>query len=253
MKILIIEDELPAAKRLEKMVHRFIEDAEILAKLDSVETAVDWLQTFPKPDLIFMDIQLADGLSFDIFTQTEIQSPIIFTTAYDQYTLKAFKVNSVDYLLKPIDPEELNQALQKFKKHYFNQQVSYDQNLIEQLLHSVTKQDYKERFLVKTGQHLQHISVDNIAYFYSEDGMVYLQTQINKRYVVDYTLDHLARLLDPNSFFRINRKFITNVSSIQKIHTYFNSRLLLELQPKISDEVIVSRDRVGDFKRWLDK
>ena len=194
------------------------------------------------------------GLSFDIFQQTEITSPIIFTTAYDQYTLKAFKVNSVDYLLKPIDPEELSSALQKFKTIFGQSKtISYDHAAIQNLIQSMTKKEYKERFLVRIGPHLQYITIEDTAYFYSSDGMVHLQTTAGKRHIVDYTLDQLERMLDPDCFFRINRKIITNICAIQKIHTYFNSRLLLDLQPKINLEVIVSRDRVGDFKNWLDK
>jgi len=253
MNILIIEDEQPAAKRLTKLIQQEEAEAKIVGTLDSVESAVKWLKTFKTPDLVFMDIQLADGLSFDIFTKVEINSPIIFTTAYDQYALQAFKVNSVDYLLKPIDPDELRKAFAKFKMVYAHEPTTYDQGAIEQLIQAMTKKDYKERFLVKTGQHLQYINVEDIAYFYSEDGLVHLQTNTTKRYIIDYTLDQLEGMIDPHCFFRINRKIITNICAVKKIHTYFNSRLLLDLAPKINLEVIVSRDRVGDFKQWLDK
>jgi len=253
MNILIIEDEQPAAKRLTQLILKEESEAKIAGTLDSVESAVKWIKTFNAPDLIFMDIQLADGLSFDIFTKVKINSPIIFTTAYDQYALQAFKVNSVDYLLKPIDPDELSKAFAKFKMVYAHEPATYDQGAIQQLIQAMTKKDYKERFLVKTGQHLQYINVEDIAYFYSEDGLVHLQTKTTKRYIVDYTLDQLERMVDPNCFFRINRKIITNICAVKKIHTYFNSRLLLDLAPKINLEVIVSRDRVGDFKQWLDK
>ncbi len=252
MNILIIEDELPAAKRLTNLIKAEKPEATILEIIDSVEAATAWLKNFPAPDLIFMDIQLADGLSFDIFTHANISSPVIFTTAYDQYTLKAFKVNSVDYLLKPIDPEELQKAFVKFEKFY-NAPQNYDKSSIEQLLQSVLKKEYKERFLVKIGQNLTYISVKDIAFFYSEDGCLHAQNISGKRHILDYTLDQLEQVLDPSDYFRINRKFIIKVDSIQKISTWFNSRLKLELRPKPNGDIIVSRERVGDFKQWLDK
>lgn len=253
MKIVIVEDELPAAKRLSKLILQFRPRAEILNTIDSVENAVSWFQQRDLAcDLIFMDIQLADGLSFDIFTQVTIQTPIIFTTAYDQYTLKAFKVNSIDYLLKPIDPEELDAALHKFDQVY-QQPVTYNQKNIEQLLQSLVKPTYKERFIIKIGQQLTYISISEIYYFYSDDGIVYARIENGKRHAIDYTLDQLEQVIRPTSFFRINRKAIVGIDAIHKIANYFNSRLKLELKPKAEFEVIVSRDRVSDFKRWLDK
>ena len=251
MNCIIIEDEIPAAKRLSNLINQFRPTAEILEVIDSVEGAIKWLNTFEKPDLLFMDIQLSDGLSFDIFNHTEIQSPIIFTTAYDQYTLKAFKVNSVDYLLKPIDPDELEKSFLKFDKIY-NHPQSYDRSAIENLLQVMTQKEYKSRFIVKVGQQLTYISVEDISYFYSDDGLLCAKTTNGKRHILDYTLDQLEQVLDPSQFFRINRKIITRINAINKIHTYFNSRLKLELQPKTELEVIVSRDRVNDFKKWLD-
>jgi len=253
MKILIVEDETPAAKRLSKMIVKERASAEILDVVDSVDAAVKWLGTFKSPDLIFMDIQLADGVSFDIFKQIKVESPVIFTTAYDQFALKAFKVNSVDYLLKPIDPEELGAAIEKFEQLRKQQAKSYDRGAIESLISSMTQKDYKERFLVKIGQQLTYITINDIGYFYSEDGIVHVKNKSGKHHILDYTLDQLEKLLDPKLFFRINRKFITSIESINKIHTYFNSRLKLELLPRTDLEVIVSRDRVGDFKSWLDK
>ena len=252
MKILIVEDEAPAAKRLSQLILNSQAHAAIVAVIDSVESSVKWLRNFPPPDLIFLDIQLADGLSFDIFTQVKIESPIIFTTAYDQYTLKAFKMNSVDYLLKPIDPKELENAFEKYKKIYKQQQL-YDVSAIEKIIQGMTQKPYKERFLVKQGQQLNYISIQNIAYFFSEEGLVYAQSKAGKKHHVDYTLDQLETLICPDDFFRINRKIITHLRSIHKIHSYFNSRLKLELKPQRELEVIVSRDRVGDFKLWLDR
>ena len=251
MKILIIEDEIPAAKRLRKLIDDQIVSAEVLDVIDSVEGAVQWLNTFKKPDLIFMDIQLSDGLSFDIFSQTEVVSPIIFTTAYDEYAVQAFKVNSIDYLLKPLDPEELNRAILKYKNLH-QSDVSYDRVSIQQLINSITQKEYKNRFLVKTGSQLSYIEAKDIAYFYSDEGLVYALTNVGKRYILDYTLEQLYDLLDPKEFFRINRKIIVKIDAIHRIHTYFNSRLKLELLPRTDLDAIVSRERVGDFKSWLD-
>ncbi len=252
MNILLIEDEAPAAKRLQKLILESQAAATITATIDSVEMAVKWLRNFPPPDLIFMDIQLADGLSFDIFTQVKVASPIIFTTAYDQYTLKAFKVNSVDYLLKPIDPTELTSAFDKYHRLYKEEQT-YDVALIKQMIEGMTQKTYKERFLVKQGQQLNYVSIQEIAYFFADEGLVYAQRKSGKKCHIDYSLDQLEELLQPDCFFRINRKMIIHLEAIDKIHTYFNSRLKLELKPTQTDEVIVSRERVGDFKRWLDR
>jgi len=253
MKILIVEDEKPAARRLSKMIQQVQPHYTILNILDSVEGAVFWLDTYKSPDLIFMDIQLADGLSFEIFGQTEVKVPIIFTTAYDEYALQAFKVNSIDYLLKPIDPEELEKALGQFEQYHLTNGLSVDNQMIEHLLKSLSQKNYKERFLIKTGQQLTYLQVKEIAYFYSEDGLIFACQQKGKRHSLDYTLDQLNDVLNPNDFFRINRKLIVHLHSIKKIHTYFNSRLKLELSPTTTLEAIVSRDRVSDFKKWLDK
>jgi DNA-binding LytR/AlgR family response regulator len=228
MKTLIIEDERPAALRLKKLIQKCAPKAEILEVIDSVEDAVKWLNTFDQPDLIFMDIQLADGLSFDIFQQTTIKSPVIFTTAYDQYSLKAFKVNSVDYLLKPIDPLELKKAMEKFNELYQQPQI-YDSSAIEALLNNIHSKKFKERFLVKSGQEFSYIPIDDIAYFYSEDKIVCAKNINGKRHILDYTLDQLEDCLDPDFHFRVNRKYITKLSSINKINTYFNSLIFISI------------------------
>lgn len=252
MNILLIEDEQPAAKRLANLIRECRPQANILPAIDSVENAVKWLESNAMPDLIFMDIQLADGLSFDIFNQIKIQSPLIFTTAYDQYTLKAFKVNSVDYLLKPIDPKELAAAFVKFDQ-IFGKKVSYDLVAIQQLIQSMSQPQYKERFLVRVGQQMIYIQVVDIQYFYSENGLAYAKTADNKKHLIDYTLEQLEESLNPADFFRINRKLIAHVNAIVKIAPYFNSRLKLEIKPKPEFEVVVSRERVNDFKKWLDR
>ena len=251
MKVLIIEDEIPAAKRLRNLLSEQLPTVDILDSLDSVDSAVQWLNTFKRPDLIFMDIQLSDGLSFDIFNQAEVDSPIIFTTAYDEYAVQAFKVNSVDYLLKPIDPAELQQAILKYKNLH-ESKITYDRMSIQSIINSITQKEYKNRFLVKTGSQLSYIQTNDIAYLYSDDGLVYVMTNSGKRYILDYTLEQLYDLLDPKHFFRINRKIIVKIDAIHRIHTYFNSRLKLELLPRTDLEAIVSRERVSDFKSWLD-
>jgi len=252
MKVLIIEDEPPAAKQLEKLLHERRSSIQVLEVLDSIESAVRWFRA-PQPlQLIFMDIQLADGLSFDIFQQAVIDAPVIFTTAYDQFTLRAFKVNSVDYLLKPIDPQELERALLKYE-NVFQPRITYDPQLIDQLIATVSQPSYKERFLIKAGQHISYVPVSDIRYFYSDGGLVFAQTGTTKKHPLDYTLDQLQELISPAQFFRLNRKAIVSVEAIRKIAPYFNSRLILELQPPPDFDVIVSRDRVSDFKRWLDR
>ena len=252
MDIVIIEDEIPAVKRLEKLIAKCRPEFQVVAVHDSVEKSVQWLKKNPhRPSLIFMDVQLADGVSFEIFSQIKLDVPIIFTTAYHEYALKAFKVNSVDYLLKPVDPSELSVALDKF----FQLQQADRSGSLEQfrtLIASMDRARFKERFLVKSGQQLMYVSTSGIRYFYSENGLVKLKTEANKKHVVDYTLEQLEEMLSPRQFFRINRKAIIHIDAINRINTYFNSRLKLELFPPAEFEAIVSRDRVGSFKVWLD-
>jgi len=247
MKILVIEDEIPAARRLSKMVITARPAANILETLDSVESAVGWLRTFPAPDLIFMDIQIADGLSFDIFKQVEITAPVVFTTAFDQYAVQAFKVSAVDYLLKPIDPKDLESALQKFE----NQRSKHVPLDIDALSRLIKKEIYKERFLVKTGQQLTFLATVDIAYFRSSDGLTQAHTSNGKKYFVENSLEDLESLLDPSLFFRISRGLTVRINAIQKIHPHLNGRLKLELSPASPEEVFVSRERAGDFKTWL--
>lgn len=253
MKIVIVEDEPAAVRQLKRLIQRIEPTAEIIAHFDSVEIAVEWFKNHASPDLAFFDIQLSDGLSFEIFEQVTLTCPIIFTTAFDNYALQAFKVNSIDYLLKPIDPEAMERALCKYQKYHQRSTPSIDNSAIEKLLQSMTKKEYKERFLVKIGQQLTYLLVKDIAYFYSEDGLIFACQKNGKRHNLDYTLDQLSTILNPDDFFRINRKILIQLPAIQKIHTYFNSRLKLELNPNTELETIVSRDRVSDFKKWLDK
>jgi DNA-binding LytR/AlgR family response regulator len=253
MKILSIEDEMPASSRLKKILQDFKPETEVLAILDSIEASVHWLQTHPTPELIFMDIQLADGLSFGIFEQIEVKTPVIFTTAFDEYTLKAFKVNSIDYLLKPIDIEELKQSLQKFEQ--LQERFVPPKLPLEELLNAMQKDKpaYKSRFLVKLGERLIAVPQDNIAYFFAEQKVVLLITEDSKKYALDYTLDELETMLNPNDFFRLNRQFIAKFTAIRQIHQYFKGKLKVEIQPTIDKEILVSREKASVFKEWLDK
>ncbi len=251
MKVIIIEDEQPAALQLKKILTQNDPSVSVIEIIDSVEASVKWLQTFPAPDAIFMDIQIADGLSFDIFNHVNIQSPVVFTTAFDQYAIKAFKVNAVDYLLKPIDEDELGEVLDKLKKKKA-ETIPFDNGLfLKNLLQDFPKKDYKQRFLIKNGQNLTSIDVSDIAYFFSEDGINQFYVFSNKKHIVENTLDELETMLNPKDFFRINRKLIVSIKAIQKISPHFNSRLKLSLTPQYRDEILVARERVSDFKAWL--
>ena len=252
MNILLIEDEIPAYRRLQKLLLQQRPDVQISEQVESISGAISYLQNHPNPDLIFMDIQLADGLSFSIFETIEIPSPVIFTTAFDQYTLRAFKVNSVDYLLKPIEEEALATALEKYER-YFQKDNQLSAQVLQQLVQQMEAPSYRERFLVKTGNSLTYISVDEIAYFYSEQSLVFARKKDQKQHHIDASLDQLEQQLDPKQFFRISRKAIVNIEAIRKIDTYFNGRLLLHLAPASDFQSTVSRDRVGAFKAWLDR
>jgi DNA-binding LytR/AlgR family response regulator len=250
MRVLIIEDERPAANRLRQLLKDMLPDSEIYGHLDSIVSAVEWFRSYPAPDLIFCDIQLADGQSFEIFEKVKIESPIIFTTAFDQYAIKAFKLNSVDYLLKPIDPNELDQALTKFKS--LKTAPALDAGLLKSILQQSEK-TYKSRFMVRFGETIQSIGTDEAAYFYSQDKVVFLQTRQGRKYVLDYTLDQLEEMLDPKRFFRLNRKYLAAVDVIESIYTYSNSRLKIRLQQCEDNDILVSREKVGVFKEWLDQ
>lgn len=246
MRVLLIEDELPAARQLGKLLLAERPHAQILDTLDSVESAVRWLRRFPPPDLLFMDIQIADGLSFDILKQVEVRAPVIFTTAFDQYAVQAFKVNALDYLLKPIDAEELRRALAKAENRA--SPAPFDLSALERFF---KKESYKERFLVKTGQQLAFLPTAEIAFFRSADGLTQAFSFNGKKHFIEHTLEELERLLDPGDFFRISRNMLLRLSAIQKIHPHLNGRLKLETQPASPEEVFVSRERAGDFKTWL--
>lgn len=259
MKVLIIEDEKFAQEELKRFLER-IEDykIEVLDCLESVEDAVEWFDSNDEPDLAFMDIQLSDGLSFEIFNQKQITCPVIFTTAFENYAIQAFKVNSIDYLLKPIEEKDLKSAIDKYNaiKNQFSPQKSpaLSSIQVEKLLNmSMESVEYKKRFIIKTGDRLRHVSVDDIAYFYSENDYTYLVAKENARFIIDYKLDELVELLDPNEFFRLSRKFITNIHSIKMVNKYFNSRLEVILDPEPKDQILISRVRVPEFLNWLER
>lgn len=248
MDVLIIEDEQAAARRLEKQILAIRSEARILAKLDSIESALDWFAAHPMPDLVLMDIHLADGASFEIFKHTEITCPLIFTTAYDQYAIQAFRVNAVDYLLKPIKPEELATALDKISGRDAEPHQPLDYKKLSQALRVDT---YSRRFLVKIGQSIKVIDVADAAYFYTEDKITFVNTKDGKRYPVDYSLEKLEDMLDPRLFFRINRQIILGLDAIKEMYTYSKSRVKIELEPASDFEVIVSTERSPHFKKWL--
>ena len=257
MKVIIIEDEALAARQLKAMVQECDESIEILVLLDSVEASVAWLQSNASPDLLLMDIELVDGQSFEIFNQVEVKSPVIFTTAYNEYAIQAFRVNSIDYLLKPIDENALQRSLQKFrelKKLYgttSNNSLNINAfiNAIKQ--EKLPQTEYRERFLLKQGSRLVPISVENIAYFYSQERLTFVKTWDERSYVVDYTLDELECILHPKHFFRANRQVILCVKAVDKVHLHFNSRLKLDLKPATTEEVFISRDKSGEFRLWM--
>ena len=250
MKVIIIEDEKPSARRLQRMLENLNVKAETL--LHSVEESVAWFNENEHPDLIFLDIQLSDGLSFEIFEQIDIKSAVIFTTAYDEYALQAFKLNSIDYLLKPIDEADLEKAISKYKERTpIQQAVTLDFNDIKNLLVNPIDRTYKKRFSVKVGQHLKLINIDDIECFYSENKGTYAYTSDGRNYLLDTTLELLEPELEPQMFFRISRKFYVNINAIKDMISYTNSRLQIKLNTFNDQEVIVARERVKDFKDWL--
>lgn len=258
MKMLIVEDEALAAEKLEHMVAVLEPNATIVGRTSSIKKTVEWLQQQVQPDIILMDIELTDGHSFEVFNQVDVQSTVIFTTSYDEYAIKAFKVNSIDYLLKPIQKEDLKAAFTKYKRLQAKQQTSEPlvpavnlQQLLDAFHAKLQPKEYRQRFLVKQGQKHLPIETEDIAYFYVYDRAVLLRTFDNKKFVIDYTMDELEGVLAPRQFFRANRSFIVSIKSVLQLQAYFNSRLLLALKPTIDTQVIISRDKVNDFKQWM--
>lgn len=246
MNCIIIEDEKPAARYLGRMLQK--QQLEPSAILSSVKEAVKWLKNNPEPELIFLDIQLGDGISFEIFEQVQTKSAIIFTTAYDEYALRAFKLNSIDYLLKPINENELKKAILKFSQQH--QTASFDLIKLKELLNNNFENKYRERFLVKAGNNLKTIETEEISCFYSKDKTSYLFTD-HREYPIEMSLTEIETQLNPKEFFRISRNAIVNLKFIDKIKTHSGSRYFLEIK-NVSEELIVSRERAADFKLWLE-
>ena len=250
MQVIIIEDEKPSARRLKRMLTEL--NIEVTTMLHSVVESIEWFLNNPHPDLIMLDIQLSDGLSFEIFDSVEIKSSIIFTTAYDEYALKAFKLNSIDYLLKPIDKDELTHAINQFKaKFKANKTEHFNIESIKDLLNNSNKKTFKSRFTIKIGQHLKIVNIKDICCFYSQDKATYIHNNENRNYLIDYTLEQLSTKLDPKHYYRVNRKFIIHLENIKDIISYTNSRLEIKLHHYNEEQIIVSREKVKDFKEWI--
>lgn len=250
MKVVIVEDEILAAEKLKGLLHQIDAEIEVVKVLESVVESINWFSANPTPDLIFMDIQLDDGISFEIFDAVKINAPIIFTTAFDEYAIRAFKVNSVDYLLKPIEKNAMKIALQKFKTVY-TEKSSFEER-VSQVFEQLSKQ-YKLRFFIKIGMKFQSVRVNEICCFFVEERNTFVQTQKGKIYDLDYSLDQLQKMVDPEQFFRINRNFLVNINCIDEIISYSTSRLKLKLLSETSGDLIVSRDKVSEFKHWMDR
>ena len=259
MKILIVEDEDLAVKKIQKTLSEVDGDAEVIGVTDSIQSTVNWLEQNNAPDLILMDIELSDGQSFEIFSRTKVKSAVIFTTSYDEFALKAFKVNSIDYLLKPIQKEDLQAALnkyQEFKSRFGNKESSPNMNmdnLVKALQKKLQLKEFRKRFLVKHGQKLVSVETDEIAYFFSDGRLNFFKTYDNRKFIVDYTMDEMEDMLDPDRYFRISRSFYIAVDSVEQISDYFGNRLILHLKPAVDKEALVSREKVTEFKKWMGK
>lgn len=252
MRVLIVEDEHLAAQKLRQLLLKIDDSIQILDMLESVSASINWISNNPPPDLIFMDIQLDDGVCFEIFNAVEVNTPVIFTTAYDQYAIKAFKVNSVDYLLKPISHEDLTSALKKFNQTY--QQAYHQKEKINMLYDQLVKKDYKSRFFVKVGTHFFSISTKDIACFYIRERSTFIKSKVGKNFDIDFSLDQVQHMVDPDQFYRINRNYIVNLDSITDIISYSTTRLKLKLKNfEHLEDLIVSREKTSDFKQWLDR
>lgn len=257
MKTLIIEDEELSVRKLKGLLHDIDPEMEVVADLDSIESTVEWLNNHAAPDIIFMDIELVDGQSFAIFEQTQVRSPVIFITSYDEYAIQAFTVNSVAYLLKPVEKEDIIAAFDKFrqlKEFYSTKAPGFSINsLVEELKARLQPRNYRTRFLVKYGTKLLTVNTPEIAYFFSEGRVSFFRTYDDKKMAVDYTLEELEQMLDPSVYFRVNRSHLIGIKSIQKIDEYFGQRLMLQVKPPSKEPVIISREKVAAFKSWMGK
>ena len=254
-KALIIEDEKPAAEHLQRLINQVDLKIDIITIISSVDEALIWFNKNPLPDLIFLDIQLSDGLSFEIFNHINITCPVIFTTAYEEYAIKAFKVNSIDYLLKPIGIEDLKYAIDQFSNVTNNFRDIYNQTLrykVDQVMKLLTK-NYKSRFMVNVGMHIKSVEVDKINVFYSLEKSTFILDNIGKNYDINYSLEQIEELIDPKQFFRISRKYIVNINAIADIVSYASSRLKLKIVNSKDDDIFVSRSKLKEFRRWLER
>lgn len=259
MKVYIVEDEPLGLDRLKRMLTELDSDINIVGSAETIKSSVWWLQNNPAPDLIFMDIELADGQCFEIFNQVNMPAPVIFTTSYDDHVLKAFKLNSLDYLLKPVSTDDLKASIQKYTnlKTQLGGKEGY-QNQLDELLQQIkvlsAPPDYRKRFLVKQGQKLVSIEVSEIAWIFAEGKLCFMKTWDGKRYLVDYTLEQLAKMLNPTEFFRANRSYIIHFKSIKSVNSYFGGKLILKLNPVTEgDELLVSKEKCSEFKEWMGK
>ena len=252
MNVFIVEDEEPASDRLKKMLGKIDGNIRVIGTAVSIKNAVEWLRSNPAPDLVFMDIQLADGESFEIFNEVKVTSPVVFITAFDQHAVRAFKLNSIDYLLKPVKEEEMVKAIEKYRSWYNGKATApADYNKLISILQSERK-EFQKRIIIRFGETIKTVDIDEVAYFYTEDKINFLRTMGNMDYPMDMNLDETEKILDASKFFRINRQFIININSIQKMVVVSKSRVKLTLSPPSSHETIVSTDRSGTFKKWLE-
>jgi DNA-binding LytR/AlgR family response regulator len=254
-KALIIEDEKPAAEHLQRLINQVDIKIDVIIIISSVDEALQWFDNSPLPDLIFLDVQLSDGLSFEIFNHVNITCPVIFTTAYEEYAIKAFKVNSIDYLLKPIGIDDLKNAINKFTSFNYNFINTYNQTLrykVDNVMKLLTN-NYKSRFVVNVGMHIKSIEVEKINLFYSLEKSTFLLDNTGKSYDIDYSLEQIEKLTDPKQFFRISRKYIANINAIADIISYTSSRLKLKIACSDDDDILVSRSKLADFRRWLER
>jgi DNA-binding LytR/AlgR family response regulator len=256
MKILIIEDERPTQRMIIDLVKEVEPSAEIVGAIDSVQESVEWLKSNPHPEIILMDIQLSDGVSFEILKQVPVTSMIIFTTAFDEYAIQAFKVNSLDYLLKPVEAQELEEAFQKYDNYSkkFIQAKNLDTNY-DELVSAIKNSfpEYRKRFLIRSDESWFQVPVEDIAYFYSLQKITFAVTFRKREYPVDFSLENLKEQLDPDLFFKINRQFIVNLNAISRVHSWFQGKLVLELNPAPEEKPVVGKDKAADFKRWMDR
>lgn len=257
MKVYIIEDEIPAAEKIERLLKRYDEQIEIVGRAMSIKEAVEWVKHDGDADLLMMDIQLTDGLSFEIFQEVELEIPVIFTTAYNEYAIEAFKANSIDYLLKPISFDAIAEAIDKFKK--LKKRLSEEGNVeansvidLQSALQMLSKREYKTRFMVKIGEHIKSVTTEQIDLFYAEGRNAFIVNKEGRRLIIDYKLETLEEMLDPKKFFRVNRTFIIEIDAIKDVLVYSNSRLKIILNQEFDREIIVSREKVNAFKTWFD-